>query len=267
MASIARDPNGRKRVLFVAPDGKRKAIRPGRVPQKAAEKVKHKVESPLAAKITGDAIDADTARWVADLPDDLADKLAAVGLIPERHSSRLGEFLERYVQSRIDLKPLSVVMMRQAQTNLVDFFGSDRLLHTITPGDADAWRLYLVQQGLAESTIRRRCGRAKQFFRSAVRHKLISDNPFEVPMHVVCKWVGNSEPVAAKHYLQVTDEHYEKAAQNAAQCPSELDRTGQEAESVAPAIPGEYGLLHHYTNVKIAEAGFEPARGITLTGF
>jgi hypothetical protein len=31
------------------------------------------------------------------------------------------------------------------------------------------------------------------------------------PLHVVCKWIGNSEPVAAKHYLQVTDEHFRRA--------------------------------------------------------
>jgi len=32
------------------------------------------------------------------------------------------------------------------------------------------------------------------------------------PLHVVCAWIGNSQPVAAKHYLQVTDEHFEQAA-------------------------------------------------------
>jgi hypothetical protein len=26
------------------------------------------------------------------------------------------------------------------------------------------------------------------------------------PSHVVCAWIGNSETVAAKHYLQVTDD-------------------------------------------------------------
>ena len=31
------------------------------------------------------------------------------------------------------------------------------------------------------------------------------------PIHVVCAWIGNSESVAAKHYLQVTDEHFERA--------------------------------------------------------
>ena len=31
------------------------------------------------------------------------------------------------------------------------------------------------------------------------------------PMHAVCKWIGNSQPVASEHYLQVTDEHFERA--------------------------------------------------------
>ena len=37
------------------------------------------------------------------------------------------------------------------------------------------------------------------------------------PMHVVCVWIGNSPAIARKHYLQVTDEHFESAvAPNAA---------------------------------------------------
>lgn len=33
----------------------------------------------------------------------------------------------------------------------------------------------------------------------------------EYPIHVVCAWIGNSQAVAKKHYLQVTDEHMQKA--------------------------------------------------------
>lgn len=42
------------------------------------------------------------------------------------------------------------------------------------------------------------------------------------PLHVVTAWLGNSQPVALKHYLQVTDTHFaaatapEKAARNPA---------------------------------------------------
>lgn len=31
------------------------------------------------------------------------------------------------------------------------------------------------------------------------------------PSHVVCAWIGNTEKVAAAHYLQVTEDHFEKA--------------------------------------------------------
>jgi hypothetical protein len=34
-----------------------------------------------------------------------------------------------------------------------------------------------------------------------------------VPLHVVSQWLGNRTPVAQKHYLQVTDEHFGRAAQ------------------------------------------------------
>lgn len=32
------------------------------------------------------------------------------------------------------------------------------------------------------------------------------------PLHVVCAWLGNSSTIAAKHYLQVTEEHFAKAS-------------------------------------------------------
>ena len=38
-------------------------------------------------------------------------------------------------------------------------------------------------------------------------------------MHVVCEWIGNSQAVAAKHYLQVTDEHFLQASKEAVQNP------------------------------------------------
>ena len=31
------------------------------------------------------------------------------------------------------------------------------------------------------------------------------------PLHVVCGWIGNSAPIADKHYLQITDDHYADA--------------------------------------------------------
>lgn len=45
------------------------------------------------------------------------------------------------------------------------------------------------------------------------------------PTHVVCKWMGNSPKVAQKHYLHVTDSHFEKATQNPTQQASANDGT------------------------------------------
>lgn len=51
------------------------------------------------------------------------------------------------------------------------------------------------------------------------------------PVHVVCKWLGNSQPVAARHYLQVTEDHFRKAAQNPAQSVAELGQSRAQQKS------------------------------------
>ena len=50
------------------------------------------------------------------------------------------------------------------------------------------------------------------------------------PSHVVCAWLGNSESVARKHYLQVTDDHFEKALHNPMQQPHVTARNDLQAE-------------------------------------
>ena len=67
MASIARDKNGCRRILFVAPDGKRPTIRLGKVSQRTAEGIKYRVEQLLESQMFKRSIDADLAEWVADL--------------------------------------------------------------------------------------------------------------------------------------------------------------------------------------------------------
>jgi len=41
----------------------------------------------------------------------------------------------------------------------------------------------------------------------------------EYPQHVICRWIGNTQSVAIKHYLQVTDEHFTKATQKVVRNP------------------------------------------------
>src|SRR5436305_270247 len=100
MASLSNDTGGGRRILFVGPDGKRKAIRLGSVPVKQAEAVKLKVEAILSARLAGLPLDAESARWVGTIGDELAERLAAVGLIPPRRRTTLGAFLDDFIAAR-----------------------------------------------------------------------------------------------------------------------------------------------------------------------
>ena len=71
----------------------------------------------------------------------------------------------------------------------------------------------------------------------------------EWPTYVVATWIGNSQPVAAKHYLHVADEHFERAAeaieavQNPVQHAAATSCTGSQADRVPAEIPGDCGLI------------------------
>lgn len=177
MASIGKDPNGRKRILFVAEDSSRKTIRLGKASMKQANAFKVRLEALVSRRFAG-SIDDETARWIAELPDDAHAKLAAVGLVEPRKSTLLAPFLEGYLQGRTDVKPATLVNLGHTQRNMIEFFGADKPLRDITEGDATDWCVFLKEQGLSEATIRKRCGNAKLFFRAATRHKLVSSNPF-----------------------------------------------------------------------------------------
>lgn len=143
---------------------------------------KTKVEALNAAAIAQTSWDAETAAWVGKAPAVLYDKLAKVGLVPVRaaaEKSTLGAFLAAYVKSRADVKRSTATVYGHTHRCLVSYFGADKPLAAITPADADDWRRWLsTNENLADNTIRRRCGIARQFFRAAVRRRLISESPF-----------------------------------------------------------------------------------------
>lgn len=183
MASITKQPNGRRTIQFTGESGKRYSIRLGKIPRRNAEAIKLRVENILAAKLSRQSLDADTAQWIGEIDDSLHSKLAKVGLVKSREATApipmaLGEFLDSYFSIRTDVKPLTQTTWKQTRRLLVEFFGEDRQIDSITQGDADEWRLFLVGR-LAETTVRKRCAAAKQFFKFAVRKKLIPESPFE----------------------------------------------------------------------------------------
>ena len=188
MASISTDPGGKRRILFCAPDGKRKAIRLGKVPMKTATTIKARMETLLAAALGKHAIDGDTAAWLGDLDNKMHDKLAAVGLVPRREpepgeaqpeGATLAGFIKQYIAARPAMKPNTLKNYRQTERSLVQFFGADRLLTEITAGDCDDWKAHQEAKGNAPATIGRNVKRARQFFRAAVRKRLLADNPMQ----------------------------------------------------------------------------------------
>ena len=49
--------------------------------------------------------------------------------------------------------------------------------------------------------------------------------------------MGNSESIAKKHYLQITDDHFEKALHNPMQQPHVTARNGSQGEITEPQKP------------------------------
>jgi len=179
MASISKDPNGRRRILFMAEDGSRKTIRLGKCTQHQAETFKIRLEALLAGRFSG--IDTETAQWVGSLPDDMHARLAAFELVEPRAATRtvtLGELLTRYSDSRTDIKPGTAIGHGQAIRTLLAYFGPDKPIKEIHDGDAELFRAAMAKQGLSPVTVCKRSSNARQFFAFAIRQRLVSTNPF-----------------------------------------------------------------------------------------
>lgn len=182
MASISKDARGNRTIQFVGKDRKRRSIRMGKCSQRQAEAVKVHVERLVHANITGHPVDPDTSRWLTQTDGPLMERLAAVGLVEARETKTLGELISGYFESRGDVSQSTLTVWGHTRRNLVDYFGADRALRSITAGDAEDWSHWLAKQNLAETTRQKRHGFAKQFAAYAVRKGWVPENPFaELP--------------------------------------------------------------------------------------
>ncbi len=89
----------------------------------------------------------------------------------------MGPFLDVYIKGRANLKPNTRRNYESTRKHLLDHFECDRQLAEITQGEADEWRETLLQK-YSPATVSREVKRARQFFRAAVRKRLIAENPF-----------------------------------------------------------------------------------------
>ena len=185
MASISTDQAGNRKIQFSDGNGARKIVRIGKVSKRDADVILAKIEAILEARLSRRSLAPEVASWLGEIPNVLSTRLAAVGLIvprenPQADATKLGEFIDAYLAGRTDIKPRTRINLLQVRRNLVNYFGEEKLLADITPGDTDEWRRWLTsrENPLGENTVRRHCGRAKQLFRAALRKRLITENPF-----------------------------------------------------------------------------------------
>lgn len=180
MASIHTLPNGSRRILFADKEGNRQGIIVGDMAMRDTKRIKDKIEAILGSTGAGNSLDAETADWLGKIPDWLHRKLVAKGLAKPRVKPGqllLAQFIDEYLEKRTDLKLRTIINLKQAKRWLVKFFGKDKSLEDVTEGDADEFRLFLSEH-IGENTLRRICGRARQYFRAAHKKRLIQLNPF-----------------------------------------------------------------------------------------
>ncbi len=188
MASVSREPGRHSWKLSWRQGKKSRAIRIGKMSKKAADGFLARFEELLGVWRGGGVISQDLQAWIDKRPEEIRERLADAGLIEPRVSVTLEELTEAFTASRANVAPATAIRDRQVCDRLIEFFGPARRVESITVRDAEGWRSRLASFGnlrekdrndLAENTVRRRCGTARQIFAAAIRWKWLRENPFE----------------------------------------------------------------------------------------
>ena len=187
MASIVKLRKGKqppRAIDFVGADGSRKRVRLGIVSHDEASTAKHHIDRLIACRKLCQPPNNQTQEWLRNLPDTLYARLVRQGLCDPRADldrdpmATLGSFIDSYFQMRDIRKPNTRRNYEGTRRKLIDFFGPEKRLNLISPGDADEWRNGLLKRRLSYATVSREVKRARQFFQAAVRKRIIDDNPF-----------------------------------------------------------------------------------------
>jgi integrase len=210
MASLRFETNGKRegyRLQFYGVDKRKKSIWLGELTKKQAESWQNQVEHLISSRASGSAMKAYTAAWLGELPERYLSKLVAAGLVdrpqaePEPETMpTIGGLCDRFIASKRAAKDATRDKFEQVKNALVRHFGTERTIDQVNAADAEGWRDWMrvdgnVREGkqrkdkhgktvsgrtdLSDNTVRRRTGIAKQFFRWAIKSKLITENPFD----------------------------------------------------------------------------------------
>ena len=185
MACISSKKNGTRRLFYFTANGERKILHLGKLPKKQAETILSHVEAIVAAQSAKTSPPLETSIWLGGIGDTLHAKLVKQKLAGEREvagerpESRLKCFLDGFLSTREGAKRSTRLFYGHTRRCLIEYFGATKKLSAITIADAGKWKRWLEEhEKLADSTVRRRCTMARQFFAEAVDDRLIDSNPF-----------------------------------------------------------------------------------------
>src|SRR5689334_4146092 len=126
--------NGRQ-IIQVFVGGARRTIRLGQMAARDAQKIKGHVEHLANAHKLGQPIGIEQANWLAGLGTEMHRRIAGADLIRHRETLEIGPYFDSYLKRRTDLKQSTRDNWKQSKTTLVNFFGADRDMATITRGE------------------------------------------------------------------------------------------------------------------------------------
>jgi integrase len=210
MASISRDSKGWTRIRIAWDDDRRTSLPLGHVTKRMAQHVLMRVEAIVSARKMGCPVDAETSTWIGERDDRMYAKLVKAGLAElrteaqapakktttaENLTTTLENLRKDFGASKLKAKVATRTHWDHTWRNLEEFFGKLTDIAAITEADAETWAEWLEVapsvrpvradgtksspgQELSLATARKRCCNAKQFFKFAVKKRLIPASPF-----------------------------------------------------------------------------------------
>jgi integrase len=212
MASLIFDQSKKGFRISFRVDGRKTSIWLGGMSKAKAETWQLHVEHLLEVSEQGDPPSKGTTNWMQSLSEKQHDKLARRGLVQARKTKNkqkitLGEWIDLYIGERTDVKGSTKETYQKAKDCLVAYFGTTKPVRDIRAEDAKRWRIWLATSGnrrdknrksMADATVRRRVGKAKQFFTEAKERGLVDMNPF-------AKLVSNSTVNTKRQFFVPAD--------------------------------------------------------------
>jgi integrase len=190
MASVTKlDSAGRQgfRIRFYVDDRRREIYLAGcgkRV-ERRAEIIARHCDELAKAKSNSVAPSAESIAWASSVEGRLRDNLVAWGLAdpvtPKLSTDQgrlLSAFLSSYIESRTDVKRTTTINYNQTKRVLVEYFGPNKPLKSITKADAERWRRWMLAKPMAIATVSKHGKRAKTMLAEAVKDRLLSESPF-----------------------------------------------------------------------------------------